>query len=352
VGQHYAIWMEQNGLANWRDYFQPWPRDPDAPRRRHAWDLPERFHHTRWVGERTIANIEQAVQERRPFFLWSSFFDPHPPYLVSQPWASMYRAEDMQPGRLTEGEMALLPPPLQKTQEASPDFSMYREGHSTHGHQSHRIDEQELRKNIAIYYGMMSFIDHEIGRVLDTLDRLGAADETLVLFTTDHGHFLGQHGLIAKGPFHFEDLLKTPMIVRYPPKVPAGARTAGLQSQVDFAPTFLRAAGLKIPGWMQGVDQWDVWCGTAPAARDHVIVENRHQPTRVHLRTYVDPRYKITVYRGQSYGELFDLQEDPGEVRNLWGDPAQRELKATLLHRFVLAELQREPTRMPRIAGA
>jgi len=200
VGQHYAIWMEQNGLANWRDYFQPWPRDPNAPRRRHAWDLPEQFHHTRWVGERTIANIEEAVHERRPFFLWSSFFDPHPPYLVPQPWASMYRAEDMQPGRLTDGEMALLPPPLQKTQEASPDFSMYREDHHTHGHQSHRIDEQELRKNIAVYYGMMSFIDHEIGRILDALDRLGAADETLVLFTTDHGHFLGQHGLIAKGP--------------------------------------------------------------------------------------------------------------------------------------------------------
>lgn len=83
-----------------------------------------------------------------------------------------------------------------------------------------------------------------------------------------------------------------------------------------------------------------------------MIVENRHQPSLVHLHTYINQRYKITVYRAQDYGELFDLQEDPKEQRNLWDDPAYASVKAELLQRFVQAEIAREPTRFPRIAHA
>jgi len=103
---------------------------------------------------------------------------------------------------------------------------------------------------------------------------------------------------------------------------------------------------------MQGVNQLDVWQGKAEQAREWALVENRHNPTTVHLRTLITDRYKLTVYRGADYGELFDLADDPGEHRNRWDDPAYREVKAGLLLRFVQAEIQREPTRMPRIAGA
>ncbi|MEZ4658866.1 MAG: DUF4976 domain-containing protein [Caldilineaceae bacterium] len=82
-----------------------------------------------------------------------------------------------------------------------------------------------------------------------------------------------------------------------------------------------------------------------------MLVENRHQPSAVHLRTYVDDRYKLTIYRDHAYGELFDLQEDPHEVRNRWDDPAYAAVKAQVMHRFLNAELQREPTRMPRIGA-
>jgi uncharacterized sulfatase len=83
-----------------------------------------------------------------------------------------------------------------------------------------------------------------------------------------------------------------------------------------------------------------------------VLVENRHNPTTVHLRTLVTERFKITVYRDAAYGELFDLERDPGELHNCWGDPEYAAVKGELLLRFVQAEIQREPTRMPRIAGA
>ncbi len=323
VGQHYAIWMEEKGLKNWADYFDPWPVDPARPKRQHAWDLPAELHHSTWVAERTIANIEQAAQRNQPFFLWSSFFDPHPPYLVPQPWASMYDPAHMQLGHLAPGELDRLGPHFTEAQKRPADFSAWKEtAWGNHGFHSHLHDEADLRKDIATYYGMISLMDQQIGRILASLDALGIADNTIVLFTTDHGHFLGQHGLIAKGAFHYEDMLRIPMIVRHPGHVPAAARSAALQSQVDFAPTFLAAAGLPVPGLMQGVSQLDVWQGRSNSARDHVLVENRHQPTKLHLRTYVDGRYKITVYRGADYGEIFDLQVDPGETRNLWDEPA------------------------------
>lgn len=103
---------------------------------------------------------------------------------------------------------------------------------------------------------------------------------------------------------------------------------------------------------MQGVNQLDVWYGRRSSARDHALGENRHNPTTVHLRTLITERYKITVYRNAGYGELFDLETDPGEHCNRWDDPAYAGLKAELLLKFVQAEIQRKPTRMPRIAGA
>jgi len=167
VGQHYALWLEERGLSNWRDYFQPWPPDPNAPRRLHHWDLPQELHYTTWTAERSIANIERAVADERPFFLWSSFHDPHPPYLVPAPWDTLYDPADMKPGTLQPGELEQMPPHYALTQETQPDFSPWRETpYANHGFHSHRIDETTLRKNMAVYYGMISFMDAHSARIL------------------------------------------------------------------------------------------------------------------------------------------------------------------------------------------
>ena len=359
AGQHYGIWLEDKGLANWRDYFQTWPPQPSKGRRgeyflreNRSWSLPEEFHYTRWTGERTVAQIERAAGERRPFFIWSSYHDPHPPYIVSEPWASMYDPAAMAIGTVAEGEHQANAMHFRKTQEHDPAYwEQARKGEAIHGGHCHLRDADELRKDMACYYGMVSFMDQEIGRTLDCLDRLGLADNTLVVFTTDHGHYLGQHGLIAKAIHHYEDLLRLPFVVRYPGRVPPGQASQAIQNLVDLAPTFLTAAGLDVPGVMTGVNQLDTWCGGEPA-RTGSITENHHGTRHFHMRTYVTARYKITVYRDGSDGELFDLQADPGEVRNLWHDPASKDLKAEMLHEFLQATLRAEPMRMPRIAGA
>ena len=359
AGQHYGIWMEQQGLSNWKDYFQPWPPQPDKGRRQEyflrdnrSWSLPEEFHYTRWTGERTIAQIEQAAGEARPFFICSNFHDPHPPYLVPEPWASMYDPAEMPAGRVTEREHDANPIHFRKTQEDDPGWwQQARQGEAIHGGHCHLRDVEELKKDVACYYGMVSFMDQQIGRILDCLDRIGQAENTLVLFSTDHGHFLGQHGLIAKAIHHYEDVLRVPYIVRWPGRVASGQVSEAIQNLVDFAPTALTAAGLDVPLVMTGVNQLDTWCGGEPARR-WSITENHHGTRCFHMRTYVNQRYKITVYRDGEDGELFDLVEDPREVRNLWHDAGSAELKGRLLHEFLQATLQSEPMRMPRIAGA
>ena len=357
AGQHYAIWMEENGLTDWRDYFQPWP--PTEKRREYwegkgRWDLPERFHYSVWTAERTIAQIERARAAGRPFLCWASFHDPHPPYVVPEPWCDMYDPAAMPIGRLTPGEHERNPVHFRLTQSADGARrlrELFFEDEGIHGFGCHLRSEEEVRRYMAVYYGMCSLMDREIGRIVAHLDETGLADNTLLVFTTDHGHFIGQHGLVAKGPFHYEDLLKLPMIVRWPGRVPAGEVCDDIQNLVDLSPTFLAAAGLPVPGTMTGLNVLSNWCG-GPAVRTWSITENRHTFKNVHLRTYVERRYKITVYRGGEDGELFDLQEDGGEVHNLWHEPAAAEVKARLLHEFLQATMTCEPTPMPRIAGA
>lgn len=349
VGAHYALWMEEHGLDDWPRYF----RNTDGSGGRlHRWDLPAAFHYTTWTAEQTIAMINDGAAADRPFFTWASFHDPHPPYLVPEPYASMYDPADCEPGELVPGELHQMHPWFAETQKDDPDFSRWFETpYATHGFGRQVIDKDTMRKHLAVYYGMISFIDDQVGRILDALDRNGLTDNTVVVFTTDHGHFLGAHGLTAKGPFHYEDLIRIPFLARFPGRIPTGSSTESITSLVDLAPTFLAAAGQPVPGSMQGVDQLAAWSGGAPA-RDHAVVENRFQPSTVHIRTYVNDRYKLTVYRGDDHVEVFDLEQDPDELHNLAKDPSQADLVVELTHRFLDAELQREASNQVRVSNA
>ncbi|MDF1513268.1 MAG: sulfatase-like hydrolase/transferase [Anaerolineae bacterium] len=352
VGQHYALWLEGKGCTDWRDYFRA-PTGHNNSQKR-TWEIPEAYHYDAWIAERTNVQLAHYAQTGEQFFIWASFFDPHPKYLVPEPWDTMYDPLTIDVPALVPGEHDANPPHFQMTQQVNPDYSAWREpdGNGMHGFHSHLHDRDELAKDIAIYYGMISLMDKYIGKILDKLDELGLTENTLVVFTTDHGHFHGHHGLIAKGAFHYEDMIKVPMIARLPGRIPAGRSTDALQTLVDYAPTFLSIIQQDVPRSMTGINQQDVWFGDKQRVRDHIIVENRHQPTTLHLKTYVNDRYKLTVYFGRDYGELFDLESDPAEINNLWSDPNSASLKAELVMCLLQAEMGKEPVWMPRIASA
>jgi len=353
VGQHYALWMEEKGFSGWRDCFAKptGTRDPQ----RHKWNIPEEFHYNAWIAERTNAFLSRQKDKEQPFFLWSSFFDPHPSYLVPEPWDTMYDPESLTLPEGRPGEHDTNAPFLRFTQDAHPSRERYgieEPTHWIHGLQSHLQDRQALARDMAVYYGMVSCMDKYIGKILDHLDALGMADNTLVAFTSDHGHYYGHHNLIAKGPFHYEDGVRVPTIIRWPGKVEPATRSSSLLSLIDLAPSFLSAAGIEPPRFMSGLNQVPVWTGEAKQVRDHALVENTHDPKQAVLRTYVDDRYKLTIYRSFDCGELFDLKEDPGEFNNLWNQPDATALREKVMLRFLQAEMKKDILPMPRTAGA
>lgn len=204
----------------------------------------------------------------------------------------MYDLAQMPISSFVEGEFDRMPPHFAKTRQPKPDFSEYNEpgGSGLHGFIP-ICTAKRCRRSIASYYGMISLIDHQV-RGISSMLWIGWGWRRTQLLSTPPtaGHFIGQHGLIAKGAFHYEDVLRVPMLVRYPGKVAAGAVSDSLQSLVDYPQTFLAAAGIEAPGAMQGVDQLPVWQGESERARDYALVENRHNPTKVHLRTLITER--------------------------------------------------------------
>lgn len=358
VGQHYALWMEEKGFKNWRNYFLP-PTGTMDSEQTYKWPIPEDYHYNNWIAERTNSLLEQYQSNGENFFLWSSFFDPHPEYLVPEPWDTMYDPDQLTIPSMEPGEHDKNPPHFSMTQEEDPDFShLFESGFGLHGYGSHhyyaygnknRLTDYDRKKLVAVYYGMISMMDKYIGKILDKLDELGISDNTMVVFTSDHGHLFGQHGLQAKGGFLYEDLIRLPFLVRFPGHVPAGKTSDAIQSLVDLAPTFLSFCNIPIPRTMTGVDQKKVWEGISGPARDHAICEFRHEEHTIHQKTCVDERYKITVYFNHTYGEIFDLEEDPQELHNLWDNPEYSTLKTNLLLKYIWAELGKEPVPMPRI---
>lgn len=370
VGQHYAIWLEEKGFSNWRDFYL----DPtgnmqsshyrrlekivqeegnmlNATRTWGNWEIPLEAHYNTWISERTNYHLEQAKVEDKPFFIWSSFPDPHPEYFVPEPYASMYDPELLDLKFLADNEIGN--PLVEKAHEPNPDFNQFRESEwEIHGCHSHLQSEEELRKDVALYYGMVTFMDEHIGKILNKLEELELLDNTLIMFTTDHGHFYGQHGLIRKGPFHYEDAIKVPFISKLPHKVLEGERSEALLSLVDITPTVLDILGIQIPIQMTGISQKAVLFGEQVKSRDWIMCENRHERNNLNMRTFVNEQYKITVYQKHNFGDLYDLKNDPFEQNNLWDNPEYIDLKMQMLELYIDAELEKEPISMPRIKQA
>lgn len=202
------------------------------------------------------------------------------------------------------------------------------------GHTNKKIGYDRAKRWLASYYGMISLIDYHVGRILDRLEKNGLAEDTLVIFTSDHGDYAGNHGFWLKGPIHYEDILRVPFLARWKGTIPAGKRTQSLISLVDLAPTFLEVAGIKGSPSMQGVSQLETMKNPNQAIRDWCLVENRAEPN-FYVKTLVMDRYKLNYYLNRNEGELYDLEKDPYEFVNLYSDPDYAELKMKMFMKLV-----------------
>jgi uncharacterized sulfatase len=345
---HYGEWLVSHGVDR-EEYFGIHPYTHHGP-----WTLPEQYHGSKWVADRTIARLEALARENAPFFVWSSFQDPHNPYVVPEPWASMYDGSQLPLPELSESDTSAKPPFYASLQrgEFYGDLEGF-EGRETGDTRTRpEIDRKAMAEIHASYYGMVSLMDHHIGRILDALGELGLDRNTIVVFTSDHGDYLGNHNLWGKGLPAYEDIQRVPFIVRHPSCVAPGSRSESLQSLVDIGTTALAAANIEPAPGMQGVDQTQAWTDPGASVRDHALVE--FQPTDGPFTqwTTVFPRYKLVQYSHGGFGELYDLRDDPRQHENLYDQAGHSALRCQLTARASRAAMTRSGKMRKRTAPA
>jgi arylsulfatase A-like enzyme len=186
---------------------------------------------------------------------------------------------------------------------------------------------------------MIELIDDHVGRMLQALVDTGQSENTLVIFTSDHGEMLGDHGILLKGPYFYECAIRVPLILRWPGRFPAGLRSDALVGLMDLAPTVLGACGLPALDRMQARSLLPICTGQSDPSqlRDQIYCEYYNampgHDHSAHGTMLLDGRYKVAVYHGSDEGELYDLESDPNEFHNLWYDPKYADEKSDLMKR-------------------
>ena len=318
--------------------------------------VPFELHHSHWIADHVIDFLREQSQTRQPFFCWCSFPDPHHPYHAPDPYFSLYDPAEMPTPARREGELADLPPHFTRVQT---------EPYRVVGMPTPLSRWYDTTPTImARTYAMVSNMDANIGRVLDALEGLGLRDNTIVIYLSDHGDMMGDHWLQQKGPFHFGGLIRVPFIWSWPGHIPAGRVYNGVASLLDFAPTILDLCGVPIPvhpdaekplhpnappPW-PGHSLRPLLEGGDADTRESAFIDQDDDASGLRLRTLVTERYRFTWYVGQPYGELFDLQEDPQELRNLWNDPGYRSVRSDLTA-ALLDQVCMHDYSLPRMLG-
>lgn len=346
-GLHYERWYHRDGLGKLKDdlYRRRLPPEVSAAQT-HSSALPTAWHNTTWVGDRGIEYLRAPARARRarppaatqPFCAWLSFADPHHPFDAPAPWCRLHHPDDVDLPQHRVRDFERRPWWHRAALENAPqggtaEQRRVREQYSRIGPQS----DVQLRELIANYHGMISLIDHNVGRILAALHEEGMANDTLVVFTADHGDWLGDHGLVLKGPMFYEGLLRVGLILRGP-GTPAGKVVRDPVSTVDLAATFGDYAGTSMPAATHSrslrplIEREDV-------QRDHAFSEWRLGAQRcgvaLDLRAVRTSGAKLTLELGSGAGELYDLLEDQHECVNRFDDPAHRGLRDNLMQRLM-----------------
>lgn len=317
VGFDTMLLAEQNGPGRDDDDYHRYLRSHDLHDRIDLWDqvrefrdqappdywasfgamesnLPEAHHSTTWIGDRALEQV-RAWDPAGGNCLMASFIKPHHPFDPPAPWSTMYDPKHLElpPGWLES--------PLARDLQQHTGFFPHAE-----------LTEPVLRKCMALYYGSISHIDHQIGRLLAELNARGSYHDTLVLFTSDHGDYLGFHHLLLKQNHMYDPLMKVPLVVKQPGERERGAVDHSLVHNLDVAPTLCAAAGVD---WRATRGRDLALGGEGP---EYLVAENG-QPSMYMVRSH---SRKLIEFADPSAALLFDLEGDPLELEDRSGDPA------------------------------
>jgi arylsulfatase len=292
------------------------------------WELPEDTHPDFFVGDMAKWWIETKPRGEKPLFLQIGFPGPHPPYDPVPRYAEPYVEKDLPIQEVTPEELASQPPPFHAMRVHNHEVD-----HDSVVHLLDPTPEQRHRQR-AYYLANVTMIDEKVGEILQALDDKGYLENAVVIFTSDHGDALGDHGHSQKWTM-YDIITKMPTIVWAPGRFEGGRRFDGLCSLMDLGPTILELAGINPAASMEADSLLPALAGEAWTGRDAVFAEHSRDGIlqTTDMMTMVRTRaWKLVHFLDGPFGQLFDLANDPGEIRNLWDDPAYAEKKQELLN--------------------
>ncbi|MFQ6042156.1 MAG: sulfatase [Candidatus Poribacteria bacterium] len=295
---------------------------------------PAELHQTTWCVEKACDFITKRGQSDAPWLFSINNFDPHHSFDAPEEYLNRYiaRLDEIPLPNYMEGELANKPPWQRFDHEGA-------YGHRA-GFSYREMTKTDHRLVKASYWAMCDLIDEQFGRILETLARTGQRGNTIIIFTSDHGEMLGDHGIYLKGPYFYEPAIHVPLIISWPGQI-LPQKSEVLVELTDLAQTLLDAIGLPHHPGMQGKSLLPMLTGKVDCShhRDDVYCEYYnampwHQNPTAQMTMVRTQRYKLTVAHGLDEGELYDLKIDPNENRNLWDDAEYLAIKADMLKRL------------------
>ncbi len=336
TGGDYELWLKREApeVIPLRGRDDQLPHDYTCPQAIRT-KIPEEYYSTSYIADRAAEWLEGRKGNSKPFFLMVSFPDPHHPFNPPGKYWDMYKPDEMPvPAAYSANDWE--PPEYIKIAERdrARDKSLgQKAGYSV------AVSQKEALEARALTCGMIAMIDDAVGQVRSAATDAGVAGDTVQIFTSDHGDHLGDHRILFKGAEQYDNLTHVPFIWA-DPKGPAGERTSDLAQTLDIGTTILEHAKVEPPVGVQG----QVMTVAGGQGRDAVHIQYETQRTqeafgaRPRVHTIIHDRWRLSMYLGKCQNELFDLEDDPGEMKNLWDSAAHSDIKASLVEK--LAELE------------
>jgi arylsulfatase A-like enzyme len=332
--------------------------------------VPEDLYYTEWITRQSMDCLD-SLDPDKPFFLWCSNPDPHFPFGPPEPYSSMYDPSEVPAPVAFEDERKDMPDFYQS------DWYRRKDIFSTDGGPDMR-NLAQIRETKALVYGMVSLVDKSVGRIVEHLKKIGRYEDTVIVFVSDHGELMGDHGLFCKGPFHYDSLIRVPLFFHWKGHFKAGLRTDALASLLDFMPTIMDLCGITypegaVPDWpgpfvknkdhaeggiykdtsrLPGKSLRPILEGTRTGVQDSVLVEDDDDIRDLYLRTLVTEDYKLTLFANRDGGILFDRKRDPEELRNVYNDSGYRGIREEMQRRLLDRIIETEPRLKRRIGIA
>ena len=284
------------------------------------WPLPATLHADAFVGARAVDWIDNRPDGAEPFFLQVGFPGPHPPYDPPEEWSAPYLERELPISGVSATDLEGQPPP----------FVALREKHANGHHDAapHQINASKTlrHRQWAHYLGNVSLIDAQIGDILARLEAKGLASNTIVVFTSDHGDCLGDHGHLQKWNF-YEQSVRVPLVVWAPGLLSARGEISALVQSFDIVPALLAMAQVETPAWFETESLLPALQGQVFAGRSAVYCEQGRDVV-FQFSDFVSMvrtlHFKLVHFLGEEFGQLFDLTLDPQENHNLWSDVSYR----------------------------